>query len=304
MEVTSVYKGTRGNEFKAFISSLLILGDLKEKYINILTKDSSMAEYNKAFTAASANKVSNYETFEQLGDVSANKFIVWYAYKRFPQLNCTEGVKVVARLRILYGAKECFAPLAEKYGFWPFISALEDGNEKGQKYRNRNKKDLLEDCFEAFVGCTEYLLDQEYMPGVGYGIIYKILGTMFNTIEMSLQFEDLFDSKTRLKETFDLYSELGKWTFIDKREQGSNEYGVAKSELFQVPPNSRSEPIKRRQGSEIITLPQSNWIKIGEGNASIKSVAQQKAASQGINNLKSKGYYRKPPPEYARFSSQ
>ena len=41
-----------------------------------------MNEYAKAFTAASANPDQNYEIFEQLGDVSANKFIVWYAYQR------------------------------------------------------------------------------------------------------------------------------------------------------------------------------------------------------------------------------
>lgn len=76
-----------------------------------------MIFYGNAFTATTANKVDNYERFEQIGDVTANKFIVWYAYRRFPQLDCTDGVKVVARLRINYGAKQFFAPLGEQLDF-------------------------------------------------------------------------------------------------------------------------------------------------------------------------------------------
>ena len=95
-----IYKGTRGPMFKALISGLMERGNLKDKYIGILTNDENMKKFSKAFTAASANKNENYEIYEQIGDVSANKFIVWYAYQRFPQLNCPAGVKVVARLRI------------------------------------------------------------------------------------------------------------------------------------------------------------------------------------------------------------
>jgi len=174
-----------------------------------------MKSYGQAFTASSADPVNNYERFEQIGDVTANKFIVWYAYKRFPQLNCTDGVKVVARLRINYGSKQFFAPLGESLGFWDYISAQEDGKAKGMKYRNRQKKDLLEDCIESFIGCTEYLLDQAFRPGVGYGIVYDILSSIFDEIPMSLKYDDLYDPKTRLKQTFDAYSQLGDWHFID-----------------------------------------------------------------------------------------
>ena len=87
--------------------------------------------------------------------------------------------------------------------FWPFISAAIEGTERNQKYRNRNKKDLLEDVLEAFIGCTEYLLDEAFRPGVGYGIVYDILESIFNELPMSLEYEDLYDAKTRLKETTD-----------------------------------------------------------------------------------------------------
>ena len=156
-----VYYGSRGLDFKELITGLLQKGKLKAEYISLLTNEENMKEYDKAFTAASANEKSNYEIFEQIGDLTANKFIVWYAYKRFPQLNCPLGVKVVARLRINYGARQSFSEIGEKLGFWPFISASEE--ERGRK-----KKDLLEDCVESFIGVTEYLIDTMYRPGVGY----------------------------------------------------------------------------------------------------------------------------------------
>ena len=104
-----VYEWSRGSDFKKVIRDLLVKGKLKPEYIDALTNDENMKEYSKAFTAASADPMNNYEIFEQIGDLTANKFIVWYAYKRFPQLNCPLGVKVVARLRINYGARQSFS---------------------------------------------------------------------------------------------------------------------------------------------------------------------------------------------------
>lgn len=300
-----VYLGSRGKDFKKLIIGLLDRGKLKPKYIESLTDEKSMLAYGKAFTAASADTKNNYEQFEQLGDVTANKFIVWYAYQRFPQLDCPEGVKVVARLRINYGAKESFAPLAEKLGFWDYISAQEDGVDRGTNYRNRHKKDLLEDTFEAFIGCTEYLLDKKFRPGVGYGIVYDILSDIFNELNMSLKFEDLFDAKTRLKETFDAYPQLGNWVFIDSREDtGEEGFSLANATVYQVPPNMDKHPIRRITGPnkrDYNEFPQNGWILLGKGTASKKGDAQQKAAAQGIETLKNMGYYRDPPADYRSF---
>ena len=299
-----IYLGSRGADFKSLIVSLLERGRLKPKYIEVLTSGDSLKAYGQAFTAESADPVNNYERFEQVGDVTANKFIVWYAYKRFPQLDCTEGVKIVARLRINYGAKETFAPLAEQLGFWKFISAEEDGMDKNKKYRARNKKDLLEDTFEAFVGCTEYLLDKAYRPGVGYGIVYDILSDIFDQIPISLRFEDLMDPKTRLKETFDAFPHLGDWAFVSSREKIDNGYTVALATLYQVPPGISNKPGRQKTGpgkKDFTECPLSGWIPLGKGTASKKIDAHQKAAAEGIETLRSKGFYREPPADYAKL---
>ena len=298
--LTSIYLGSRGQDFKNMIVGLLKRGNLKAKYIDLLTDEKSLLAYGQAFTAVTADKVDNYERFEQIGDVTANKFIVWYAYRRFPQLDCTDGVKVVARLRINYGAKQFFAPLGEQLGFWNFISAAEDGVERNMYYRNKNKKDLLEDCIEAFIGCTEYLLDKAFRPGVGYGIVYDILASIFDEIDMSLRYEDLYDAKTRLKETFDNYkNELGQnqWIYITNRQDTGEKYSMKKSVVYQIPKNTSKQVINN--GLDI--LPQSYWIPLGSGIASSQADAEQLAAKKGIETLKNMGYFKDPPQEYDRF---
>ena len=179
-----------------------------------------MALYSQAFTAASANSEKNYEFFEQIGDLAANQFLVSYTYRKYPQLQCAQGVKIVARVRINYGSKEKFAELADKLGFWRFISAV-------NKAREKSKKDLLEDTFEAFCGVTQWLLDSRIRIGVGYAILYSVLNSIYKEfVPISLRYEDLFDAKTRLKELFDrpdVKANLGDWTFRISRERAGRQ---------------------------------------------------------------------------------
>jgi len=292
-ETHNIYIGVRDDHFRQTIRSLLTRGKLTEKYIDLLTNPSSMAIYDQAFTASSANPEMNYEYFEQLGDVSANKFIVWYMYKRFPNLKCPLGVKVVARLRINYGARETFFKLGSELGFWDFITA-------SYEERNHKKKDLLEDCVESFIGATEYLLDTKIRVGVGYAIINDILTSIFDDIDISLKYEDLYDAKTRLKELFDMFSKTttnrggfnfyqASWVFVDNRNDKIN------TSLLYLVPNgvSKTSP----EGSA-----RKEWILIGQGTASLKKDSQQIAAQEGLTYLKSIGYVRPVAPEYELFN--
>ena len=65
---------------------------------------------------------------EILGDVTCNKIIVWYLKNRFPFLNNTKGVKVIARLKINYVAKARFSKWALQLGFEKYISFLLSNN--------------------------------------------------------------------------------------------------------------------------------------------------------------------------------
>jgi len=290
-EILTVYHGSRGEDFKNLIYSLLKKGNLKDKYIEPLLDEDSMKVYDTVFTAESANPENNYQVFEQLGDVTANAFIVWYMYRRFPQLMCTEGVKVVARLRINYGSKQSFAKIAESLGFWPFISATD-------KEKSSNKKSLLEDTFEAFIGATQYLLDNQFINGVGNTIVYDILKNIFDGMDISLKYEDLYDAKTRLKEVFDLYGESKLGTIIYAENKNDK---LTESIVYQVIGSTQklcddcmkdTGRGKRKGGS---------YIELGRGYAALKADAQQKAALQGIENLRSRGFHKDIPKIYETF---
>lgn len=190
--------GKRDSTFETFIRSILKRSHLKEKYIKKMLDKEGLELYSNAFTHSSVDPNNNYEFLEILGDVTCNKIIVWYIKTRFPCLHNAAGVKVIARLRINLVSGKNFSLLCEKLGFTPFISAC-------CETRELKMKSLLEDCFEAFFGATEILIDKICGTGSGYGICYRILKSILDEQTISLRYEDLYDPITRLKETFDYY---------------------------------------------------------------------------------------------------
>jgi len=288
-EQKGIYLGSRGNDFQDLIISVLKKGNLKKKYIDILTDDASMSIYASAFTSELVDPVNNYQVLEQVGDLTGNKFIVNYMYEKFPQLDCAEGVKVVARLRINYGAKQSFSEIARKLGFWPFISATND-------LRQRKMKPLLEDVFEAFLGATERILDKKKRIGVGYAIVYDILATIFDEIDISLRYEDLYDPKTRLKELFDVHGEkLGPLIYKEYKQDMITVSSVYRIEggTYQERPDGTINKKKIIGGIE---------VKFGQGIAASKSDAQQNASASGLEQLNKQGWSKPPPAIYSTFN--
>ena len=188
--------GVRGQEFTQLIKTLLSKTKLKAVYVNLLTDQESMATYEQVFTHKSIEPELNYERFEILGDLTCNKFLVWYFSRRFPKLFSTAGVKILAELRIKYGSKIMMAPIAEEYGFLKFISAIEGEFEM-------SKTSLQEDVFEAFIGDTDFLIDTRIRMGVGYSICYDILKAFYDTKHIGISYEELHSPISRLKEIFD-----------------------------------------------------------------------------------------------------
>jgi len=213
----------------------------------------------------------------------------------------TSGVQVVARIKIKYGAKQSFFKIAESLGFWDFITETE-------KERLRNKKHLLEDVFEAIIGLTEYLLDNKYRPGVGYGIIYDILTNIFNTLEMSLEYDDLKSSKTRLKEIFDKNTTIGELEYIAVKErdlQTVYTYLVPPSKLREVCKYCRSILQSKDALKKHIELcparlqeAQNSWTLLGRGTAALKKDAEVRSAETALVSLSRMGYKTTIPKEH------
>jgi len=269
-----IFKGCRGDKFKYFILQVLKLSTLKKEYYPLLLDREGMVMYERAFTHKTANKVHNYEYLEFLGDTTLNKGIAWYLSRRFTQLNCPEGVKVLTRLKINLISKRSFARFAKRLGFWNFISADMD-------VRNTKMDKTLEDVFESFFGVTELLLDQKIAVGVGYQICYSMIKTLLDRDHISLQYTDLFDAKTRLKEVFDQYRDsIGTLKYnTEKVDRIHNVTAVCVNSS-----QSRSTP-----------------FVLGTGSAPLKADASQRAAEQAIATLKELGFTRTLPDDYKLF---
>jgi dsRNA-specific ribonuclease len=193
LDTSPIIMGKRGPEFKDFISRLVARGKLTEKYINVLTGPEGMNLYSMVFTNSSADPVNNYEMMEMVGDSTCNKCLVWYFFYKYPHLNNKEGVKTIAKLKIFYAATKTFFMIAEKERFMPFISAREN-----RLHHLREK--TMEDCFEAFFGATEYLLNTYVREGVGYAICYEIFKSFFDELKIETRYYKLIDNITKLKE--------------------------------------------------------------------------------------------------------
>lgn len=267
-----LYHGIRGQRFKTFLSQVLTLSKLAPDYKSVVLDSTALSYYEQVFTHPSANTDANYEHWEFLGDVTLNKSVAWYLSRRFPQLNCSKGVKILTRLKINLISTKSFSSFAKQLHFWDFISCSEET-------RQFKMNKVLEDVFEAFFGVTEYLLDTRVRLGVGEHFCYNIIAHLLDTLDISLRHDKLFDAKTRLKEIFDYFGEdFGSLKYDSKKED----------RLYFV---------------RVFHVSKDGQHQLATARASLKADAQQKASENAIRVLHAKGFIRPIPEDYALLSS-
>lgn len=271
-ENENILYGVRGNEFKNFIGEILKLGKVNQKSIDLITDDDGMNLFSIAFTHPSADKENNYEYLEFLGDNMVNTSIVWYLNKRFPQLRGVKAVKIMTRLKIKLISKENLSSISAKMGMWKYVSASE-------KIKQRNMKSTLEDVFEAFFGAVSHIMDMKVREGTGYAVVYSIISALFDDIDISLKYEDLFDAKTRLKEIFEAFKNLGKLEKNTTNKEKENGCNICTMELYCI-----------LNGRKVL---------LGYGNAPLKIDAEQNASKHAIQKLEEMGYKKQIPDMYA-----
>ena len=273
-----IYHGIRGKKFRDMIIHTLVSVNIKQKYIDILTDNDSMKIWGRAFTSKDADIDSNYELLELLGDVAAGHAIKKYMYRRFPQLHCHLGVKVIARLLINYGSRYSFSKLATELGFLDYItSSVQERTDTEKRHA------LLEDVFEAFCGALEEIADTRIIQGIGYTLVYDFIKMIFDKRKVSLEFIDLFDPVTLLKELMDKPA--------NKEALGGINYKFTTSEV-DGRISYRVRVFSTRHGL------------LGESDDFVRKLAQQSAAKKALDTLKKMGYERVPPPEYKMFCLQ
>ena len=96
-QLSEEYIGPRDESFDQLILSILGRGKLSKKLVDIVF-DKEL--FSNVFTHKSIDEENNYEYYEFIGDLTINKIIGIYLTRRFPQLRCTAGVRVLTRLKI------------------------------------------------------------------------------------------------------------------------------------------------------------------------------------------------------------
>jgi dsRNA-specific ribonuclease len=232
---------------------------IEDHYIYILTE--ALDQYKIAFTAPSVDSDNNYEMYEILGDSTANESLVWYFYETFPQLRCPTGVKIVARLKINNSGTESFSAFANSLNLLPYVKATpEELNDPDKQAK------LLEDVFEAFLGVTKYALYQKFgYIGVGNQVVFNIIKTLLDQRNITLDPNELYDTKTRLKEIFDRYDIQQKF--------GS------KVQYIQNP----------LRYTELFFIKNGQKIKIAQGEGATKAIQEKDAARIALEYLKEQG---------------
>ena len=258
-----IIQGVRGEEFKKFISRVLKRSRMQSNSIHSILDEHGMELFNTAFTHKTANEHDNYEYLELMGDGLVNTCIVWYINDKFPQLRHPEYVQIVARLKINLISKRSFFEFARRLDMWKFVTASEE-------IKTTNMKKTLEDVFEAFFGALCMLVNKR--NGMGFNVCNNIIKSLFDEIKISLKYEDLYDPKTRLKETFDLYKNLGVIKYQNQR-------------------------IDDIQHVTVFMLNNGMTTLLGNGSAALKIDAEQKAADNALKMLARQYNVKKPVPE-------
>lgn len=244
--------------FRDHLAEVFTSAGVKRSYVDVILRNEP--EFVKAFTSKSFDVNKNYEIYEHLGDSIANSIISWYFFRRFPQLDCIGGLKVLARLKINFVSKRSFADISERLGFWPYVRASDEEKEL-------SREALLGDILESFVAATVRTLDDEFAIGVGFAVAYDIVSRALDGVDVSLEHEQLVDAKSRLKELFDEHKSLGRVVYEDL---------PIVSIVYRVAPN----------GSR---------VKIGQGGGRTKADRQKAAAMEGLETLKREGFERRVP---------
>ena len=153
---------------------------------------------------------------------------------------------------------------------------------------NRGSKDditsTLEDVFESFFGATELIIDNKFKIGTGYKICYKIISRLLDKINITINYEDLVDSKTRLKELFDhnKHKGIGTIEYIKFDADMCKYNKICKANIKHIP----------EKGQPVI---------IASGDGHNYEEAEQIAATKALEILKTQGFIKSVPDEYNKY---
>jgi dsRNA-specific ribonuclease len=208
-----VNRATKKQSFKEFIYGVLSLGNLTEKHKDEIWAEGSQ-DLLQAFTHETYGDGQDYNFFEFAGDTIVGFFVAFYIIERFPHIR---NAKWTTRIKHNLISKRYLAQYAMNAGFFPYIrfgaKMQADIDENPDFATNIAYLSLLEDVLEAFFGALSMtIVKLGYLQGSAAQTCFEILRVFLDTREISLNYRDLFDPITRLKEFYEARNKPWEWS--------------------------------------------------------------------------------------------
>jgi len=179
---------------------------LKEKTVNkfFIENKESMQLLQQAFIHKSFDAVTNYELLEFEGDPVLNACVVEWLRNTYPQI---VSVKWNTRLKHTLVSGKILARMAIRNDFESFLQVSDDLKDRFDTFEDKwdceDYQAAYEDTVEALCGAIMRILNKNTTNGVGYVACYNLISSFLQEETISLEYEDVFDAKSRLKEVFD-----------------------------------------------------------------------------------------------------
>lgn len=240
-----------------FVINLLERAKVKRKYIDTLSTPASAAYFDTAFTDPSYDDSNNYLFLRSIGTLDLHRILVWYIFKKHPQV--TQKTLTLIKINLLRDSK--IGELVTTLGINTHILC----DEK----KNINIK-LSQNVFEAIVGAIAFIINhhKDYKFGIGNVVVDKLCTYILDQLDINVDETSLDNPKSKLKE---LYFDVNKTTHKLLRKDERKEDNTFHIELY-----------------DIDIFNKGKQQKIGEGDGLTITEAEQKASSQAILFLQEK----------------
>lgn len=233
-----------------------LLRDFKNDRLAKLVREKDLvpipeSEKNKAMPLCHIS----YERLEFLGDSVIHLVLADYLHDRYPE----EQEGFMTRLRTKIESGTTLAQLSKVLGLHEYVVIARNIEQIGGREKNTH---ILEDCFEAFIGCC--FLDGDFE------LCKKLITKL---IEENVDFSTLIHVETNYKDTLLQWYHKWKWPDPEYGSRGSVEKDNKKIFIMYV------------KGYMVNPKGEREWVILGEGSGTSKKKGEQEAAKNALIKL-------------------
>lgn len=229
------------------------------------------------------------ETLETVGDSIISSIVLDYLEERYPEER--EGFLSVIKMHIT--ETHGLYLLAKKLNFKKYILISTETEYKtikinldSEEYTGRTNPQILEDCFEAFIGALYLDYKNNFNAGEAFNTCKKFLIDMF---EKNLDFSELILRKDNYKNTLQHFFHTKKWPlpdyvdiFIESEDNDKKIYtkGIY-LERFLLSQNDIYKLLEKFKNTKFKII-KDTGILIGVGTSYKKKVSDQLCAKDAL----------------------